>query len=238
MKARTRSISGALMMLVIIPLFAGLLACMPEYVPLGNPERARVDPGMSGLWFAPGDEALIGNIIFFQPWDKRTFLSVNVSIEARGELDPEWYDPDEFDMSTYAGFANVIDEGGLSDEDFEIGVVIHKSWLVKLGGEQFFTWELRGLPVPEESGFEPWYWMDFRIDEKQDKRIVMRKIDPEFPPLDEAPATKKAWEKVVRRHVDDPSMYMDKPIVLTRVHPEHEEMFSELVFDAMTRDSW
>ena len=41
MKARTRSISGALMMLVIVPLFAGLLACMPEYVPLGNPERAR-----------------------------------------------------------------------------------------------------------------------------------------------------------------------------------------------------
>jgi hypothetical protein len=43
MKARTRSISGALMMLVIIPIFAGLLACMPEYVPLDNPEQSRDD---------------------------------------------------------------------------------------------------------------------------------------------------------------------------------------------------
>ena len=238
MKANTRSISGALMMLVIIPLFAGLLACMPEYVPLGNPERARVDPDISGLWYVPGDEELIGSVIFFQPWDKRTWLSVNVSVELLEELDPNLYEPAEFDMATYAGFVNVIEEGGFSEDVFDVGVITYKTWLVKLGGETFFTWELRGLPVPENDGLDPWFWLDFRIDEKNGNRITMRLIDSEFPPLQEAPATKRAWEKVVRKHVDDPAMYMDDPVVLTRVDPEHMEMFSELVFEAMTRDSW
>ena len=135
MKPRTRSISGALMMLVIIPIFAGLLACMPEYVPLGNPERAKVDPDMTGIWYATGDEVLLGNIIFLQPWDKRTWLSVNVSVELREELDPELYDPQKFDMSTYAGFMNVLDDISLDEDSFDIVVITYKAWLVRLAGE-------------------------------------------------------------------------------------------------------
>lgn len=244
MKASTRSISGAVIMLLIIPLFAGLLACMPEYVPLGNPERARIDADMTGLWYAPGEDELIGNVIFFQPWDKRTWLSVNVGVELLEDLDPEVFDPAEFDMSTYSGFVKVMEESNLDAESFEITVVVYKSWLVKLGGETFFTWELRGLPIPEDLDDEersledPWYWLDFRIDQKSRDRFAMRLIDPDFPPLKEAPHTKKGWEKVVRKHVDDESMYMEEPTVLMRVDAEDEELLSELVLYAMTRDSW
>ena len=238
MKARTRSISGALMMLVIIPLFAGLLACMPEYVPLGNPERARIDEHMAGLWFAQGEEELVGNIIFLQPWDKRTWLSVNVSVSLLEDLDPELYDPEEYDVSSYSGLVKVLEDSDFDEDDFEISAIAYKSWLVKLAGETFFTWELRGLPIPEDNGLEPWYWLDFRIDEKNAQRITMRLIDPDFPPLQEAPDTPKGWERVVRKHVDDELLYIDDPTVLERVAPEHEELFGALVFYAMTRDSW
>ena len=239
MKPRTRSISGALMMLVIIPIFAGLLACMPEYVPLGNPERAKVDPDMTGLWYAPGDEVLLGNIIFLQPWDKRTWLSVNVSVELREELDPELYDPQKFDMSTYTGFMNVLDEISLDEDSFDFSVITYKAWLVRLAGETFFTWEWRGLPnepgeeVPDLS--DPWYWIDLRIDEKDKNSIRMRLIDPEFPPLKAAPHTKKGWERVVRKHVDDEAMYLEDTVELTRVAGEHEEDVAELIFYAFTR---
>lgn len=238
MKARTRSISGALMMLVIIPLFAGLLACMPEYIPLGNPERARIDDAMTGLWFSSGDDEFVGNVIFLQPWDKRTWLSVNIGIGLLEDLDPEVYDPGEFDMTTYAGFVKVLDEVGLRAEEFEIAVITYKVWLARIAGETFFTWELRGLPVPEEGGLEPWYWLDFRIDEKSGDRIAMRLIDPDFPPLREAPETKKGWERVVRKHVDNELMYLEDPTVFKRVDPEHEKLFMELIFHAMTRGSW
>ena len=239
MKPRTRSISGALMMLVIIPIFAGLLACMPEYVPLGNPERAKVDPDMTGIWYATGDEVLLGNIIFLQPWDKRTWLSVNVSVELREELDPELYDPQKFDMSTYAGFMNVLDDISLDEDSFDIVVITYKAWLVRLAGKTFFTWEWRGLPnepgeeVPDLA--DPWYWIDLRIDEKDKNSIRMRLIDPEFPPLKAAPHTKKGWERVVRKHVDDEAMYLEDTVVLTRVAGEHEEDVAELIFYAFTR---
>ncbi len=81
MRPNFRSISGAALMLVILPIFAGLLACMPEYVPLGNPERARIDENMSGLWFVESDEDLVGTFVFLEPWDKRTWLVTNVVVE-------------------------------------------------------------------------------------------------------------------------------------------------------------
>ena len=66
MKPNVRSFSGAALMLVIIPIFAGLLACMP--VPVGDPERSRIDPDLNGVWAMDGEEDLEG-IYLFQPWE-------------------------------------------------------------------------------------------------------------------------------------------------------------------------
>ena len=56
MTPKIRSFSGAALMLVIIPIIAGLLACMP--VPIGDPERSRVDPGLNGAWVLQSDDDL------------------------------------------------------------------------------------------------------------------------------------------------------------------------------------
>ena len=70
MKPRIRSASGAVLMLAIIPAIVGLLACMP--VPIGDPERSRIDPEITGawVWLNDGDSSFF----VFEPYDKRTWL--------------------------------------------------------------------------------------------------------------------------------------------------------------------
>ena len=58
-----RSRAGFLLTLALLPLLVGVWACFP--VPVGDPEKSRIDPSMSGLWL--GEEALI----VLDPYDKR-----------------------------------------------------------------------------------------------------------------------------------------------------------------------
>ena len=75
MNATTRSVSGAVLMLAIIPVIVGLLACMP--VPVGDPERSRIDPDLNGIWALTKDDEVDGYYLF-RPWDKRTWLILGV----------------------------------------------------------------------------------------------------------------------------------------------------------------
>jgi hypothetical protein len=225
-----RSISGAALMLVIIPIFAGLLACMPEYVPLGNPERARIDKGMSGMWFVEGegiDSGLMGNIVFLEPWDKRTWLITSIGIQESSSADVGDLEYDG-DLSTYDGFVDLFEHPEVDEDDFEFGTMQYKSWLVKLGGEKFMTWELRVVKDAEEQLLEPWYWQDFRVTEMTEDRLVLHLINPDFEPLEAAPMERRHWEKVVRKHADDEALYFEEEIVLQRVKLEDLELFIEL----------
>jgi len=225
MRPNFRSISGAALMLVIIPIFAGLLACMPEYVPLGNPERARIDEDMSGMWFVADyeSEELIGQFVFLEPWDKRTWLVSNVAIGDIFSTDP----------STYDEFVDLFGHPELDLEDFGLGLLQYKGWLVKLGGETFMTWELRTLFDNTDQLLEPWFWYDLRVTERTPDRMVLHLIDPDFPPLKEAPAERRAWEKVVKKHADNEKLYYEDEVVLERVKEDDLELFVELLSHAL-----
>ena len=227
-------------MLVIIPIFAGLLACMPEYVPLGNPERARIDENMSGLWFVESDEDLVGSFVYFEPWDKRTWLVTNVSVDVSDSISPDGDLDDDFDpdLSTYDGFTEVFAQPDIQEDDFEIGLLQYKGWLVKLGGEVFLTWELRTVVDNTDQLFKPWFWYDMRVTERTTDRIVLHFIDTEFPPLKEAPQTKQAWEKIVRKHADNDELYNDTATILYRVKEEDIELFTELLNSAVLGDTY
>lgn len=237
MRPNFRSVSGALLMLVIIPIFAGLLACMPEYVPLGNPERARIDEDMNGMWFVSGDGTeygLIGHFVVLEPWDKRTWLITTVGIEESFSEDLEDYfydleDEYEYDTSTYEGLVRFFDNPLVDEEDFEASALQYKSWLVKLGGEQFMTWELRVITDDPDDFLMPWYWQDFRVTERTADRMVMHLIDPKFPPLEEAPAERRAWEKVVKKYADDEDLYYEEDIVFERVKEDDLPIFVGLL---------
>ena len=66
MTPRQRSLSGLFLALILVPVLAGLLACLP--VPIGDPERSRIDTSLNGLWLW-GD-----GVMLFEPYDKRTWL--------------------------------------------------------------------------------------------------------------------------------------------------------------------
>lgn len=232
MRPNFRSIGGAALMLVIIPIFAGLLACMPEYVPLGNPERARIDEAMSGMWYSDGESELFGYVVFLQPWDKRTWLITNLMIGEADGADLDQYET-EFDASTYQGFTDFFGHPELDEDDLELGTLQYKGWLAKLGGETFLTWEGRGLVNQPDNLLEPWFSQDFRVTERAPDRIVLHLIDTKFPPLEEAPATKRGWEKVVRKYADDDALYYDDAIVLQRVKEDDIELFVELLNTAL-----
>ncbi len=217
-------------MLGILPIFAGLLACMPEWVPLGDPEKSRVDPEMNGYWFIPGDESFFGGVLVIEPWDKRTWLMLFVTLQEKDEVDIG-----DAEVWTYDGFVDYVSAAEFDEKDYEFGAVPYKAWLVRLKGALFFTWELRGIRDSEDDGMEPSAWIDLRIVEKQPDRLVLDMIDPDFEPLKEAPATRRGWERVVRRHIDEEELYFGELLELIRVRPEDRELFVELANHAMTQ---
>ncbi len=221
---------GALTMLALLPIFAGLLACMPEYVPLGNPERARIDPNMTGMWFASSDDELIGQLLVFQPWDKRTWLVMSVVVEATTDADLG-----DLDAANYDDFFEMLAHPEVSDQDLEIGVITYKGWLAKLGGERFITMEIRGaLEKSEERGLlDPWFWQDMRVTSVDENEMVLHLIDTEFEPLAEADKTKRAWERVVRKHAKNDELYYDEPAVLQRVKEDDLDAAAELINEGL-----
>ncbi len=230
MRPNIRSISGALLMLVIIPIFAGLLACMPEHIPLGNPERARINPEMSGIWFTADSDELLGQVVVLQAWDKRTWLVVNVLIE-------EPVDDEAYDLSTYDGLVRWLDDGHARDDETPLATLLYKGWLTKIGGATFLTWEIRGL-LNEDRGddaglLDPWFWWDFRVTEFGGNTLVLHLIDDEFPPLKEAPRTPRGWEKVIRKHARNEALYLENAARFRRVDSGHEELFGDLVGQAL-----
>lgn len=92
MNSGQRSLSGLLLGIVLIPILASLVACFEVLpVPLGDPDRSRVDPSITGLWLA-GEEVWV-----FEPYDERTWLLTSYSIREKkkcretgdaGEVEP------------------------------------------------------------------------------------------------------------------------------------------------------
>jgi len=235
MNSKARSLSGALLMLVLIPIFAGLLACMP--VPVGDPERSRIDPELTGVWVAvSGQEATIdeSGIYVFEPYDKRTWLISGVGM-GHGEDS----DSSDYDLSTYKGFAEMaaaepVNENHLHAES----IVLYKAWIKKLGGELFMTWEPKvllddGIPEPE-------VWFVFRVVKGDSDSLQLRYVDGESDLFDDVKETRKAYEKVIGRNVDNPELYSDEgddELFMTLVRVQESEMdFVENVFETIS--SW
>ena len=79
MTPRNRSLTGAVIAVLVLPVFAGLLACIPSFpVPIGNPEKSRIDPDISGMWLADAEDQIL--VYLFEPFDKRTWLISAVEV--------------------------------------------------------------------------------------------------------------------------------------------------------------
>lgn len=223
MTPKSRSLSGAALALVLIPIFAGLLACMP--VPIGNPERSRIDPELSGVWAVLQTEGSGSDAIFYiiEPYDKRTWLVTGGAMGAGEDSDLS-----DYDLASYSGFIELAATESVNKNSVYLDeMIVYKAWLKKLGGEIFMTWEPKiyldeGIGVPDT-------WMVYRLEKDGHDRIKMHLLDGDSDLFNDVEKTRRAYEKVIRKNALNPELYgytdEDDAIFMTFARVQEPEMF-------------
>ena len=81
--SRARTIAGLALFAGLAPFLLALMACLK--VPVGNPERSRIDPALSGVWRADHGQSgtLLGELWIIEPWDARTWIVTTLERERR-----------------------------------------------------------------------------------------------------------------------------------------------------------
>lgn len=211
-------------MLLVLPGIVGLLACMP--VPIGDPERSRVDPALNGVWYWA--DASDPGFYAFEPYDKRTWLLTGVPLEEGPDADFS-----DYDLATHAGFAalakseSVGDSGAMATE-----VVMYKAWRKKLAGSWFMTWEPKAQFENED--FAPDMWLVFRIERPDADTLHLYMVNGEDEVFRKADKTRRAYERVLKKNVRNEEIYTDEPISLTRLTPEQFEFFGSLADEVIS----
>jgi len=217
MKSTTRSVSSAVLMLAIIPGIVGLLACMP--VPIGNPERSRIDPEISGAWLFPSDEEPA--FYAFEPYDKRTWLLTIVPIEQGEEADLAHYQ-----LSKQVDIDRLIENESVGkDGPTATSVSLYKAWRTRLGGEWFMTLEPKADFGNEHFLSEVWFV--FRIGRPNEDELVLRMVGGDlFKGVEE---TRRAFERIIRKNARNEKLYDKETMRLVRLKPEQADFFGDLV---------
>ena len=208
MNARQRSLSGLILAIILLPVLAGLLACfdlMP--VPLGDPEKSRVDHGLDGMWLAEYEAVWL-----LEPFDEHAWLITVYDIdtedceaageEAAGEeVDAAAESPDQTETEPPAEdeiqeiieiepiedkYAYEIAELRAVDPDCVAGEIdsFFKVWSTTIGPAEFLTFEEKGM-FDEDSGFVPGEWLVFRLVRKGGDELHLRWLDSEYEGFDE-----------------------------------------------------
>jgi len=237
MKPNFRSISGAALMLVIIPIFAGLLACMP--VPIGDPEKSRIDPDITGVWIMEDDGGGVAAYMF-RPYDKRSWLLMGAEFELGEEFVGE-----EPEIRTTKDAINALETYPIGSNGLtSTSTVAYKVWLAKLGGEQFMTWEIVG-GFQDDGSFTSEFWYVFKVHKTSDKQFELFMLNPENDAFDDivmpkeyegddyANKMRRTWERAIKKSIDDPELYVDDPMVFRRLPvplmDKASELFQEVV---------
>jgi len=241
MKPLHRSLAGLSIAIVTVPFLISLLACLP--VPLGDAEKSRVNPALSGIWISPEEES----VFLIEPYDKRTWLVSNISIYVNEKHCPELEVSPGGVETDYELLIRQLQQSDFRcarrSEEFP---GLYKVWRTKLGGQWFMTWEGKGF-LDVEVGFAPFIWFGFKIGstsenefslwmvyedydgfatpDVSEKLDALEELDPPYDPR-VLKAARKAVERVISRNVDDDDLY-DGEIVLHRLLPEHYELFEE-----------
>ena len=214
-----RTIGGIALMLILIPVFIGLLACMP--VPVGNPEKSRINSDLNGIWvgFSPDD---FETLLVLEPYDKRTWLVRWYGIEIPGEpvVDPASLDS----LDEHVEMLTTL-------EDSEAEVIVYKGWLVRLGGQQFMTWEPKGL-FNSIDDFQTEYWMVWHVDMSLQGELQLKMVSRSFEGFDDVDESRRAVEKVIRKNADNPDLFGDPEdqyvMRFFRIDEEHEKLIESI----------
>ena len=231
MKPRSRSLTGAVIAVLVLPVFVGLLACLP--VPIGDPEKSRIDPELSGMWIGTFDDL---DVALFEPYDKRTWLLTMFEVSS-GEEDCDWPDAsdedNDIDPIDWTYDMAIREMGPLESGCLASGsLALFKVWMKKLGGQWFMIWEKKSV-FDDEDEFDTEEWWVFRIDKRDPDKFFLWMVES-YDGFDDVDETRKAYERVIKKNVDDPELYAEDPWVFWRVQAEDRPNFIAIMDDVVT----
>jgi hypothetical protein len=244
---RNRSRAGLIVSILILPLLLGVMACFVLPVPIGNPEKSRIDPAMSGIWLAADESE--GWLVALEPYDKRTWLVTWMMLEAATDEDEEDGDdgaevdePEtakEDDVVTSDPEVVVVDAETaesylerLRDGAYVIDQVsFHKGWLTTIKGVRFMVWQPM-VDVGSERGMNPEWWWVQRVESVNSEHMDTDFINPEFEDLGKV-ETRSQAEKLIRRHIKNPELFVEEGDMpdYERVPQEDYDLIAEMLDD-------
>lgn len=199
--SRPRLTGAAFLLLVVVPSVLGLEGCDEISVPIGNIERSRADPALSGVWLAsnPEESALLA---FIEPYDKRSWLIWAVDLRRKSA------DAEDKTMGAPVDPAALSGWLGQGEEELE-AIGAFKAWLTRLGGERFLVLEpMRQLGTQIGIGADDWYV--FRIEMRGNDAFAASMVDANFQDLDKV-TTSRAAEVIIRKNARNPALYGVEP---------------------------
>ena len=239
---RNRSRAGLIVSILIVPLLLGVMACFVLPVPIGDPEKSRVDPAMSGIWLTADESE--GWLVALEPYDKRTWLVTWMMLEAATDEDDE---AEAGEAETTNDDDALTSDTAMADDDSEAAesylerlrdgayvidqVSFHKGWLTTIKGVRFMVWQPM-VDVDSERGMNPEWWWVQRVDSVTKEHMDTDFINPEFKDLGKV-ETRSQAEKLIRQNIKNPELFakeVDFPDY-QRVPQEDYDLIAEMLDD-------
>jgi len=186
------------------PFLLARMACLRA--PVGDPEKSRIDPALSGVWRVEHNGRSSDSLWIIEPWDARTWIVT--TLDARDDESA-----DESAATTPRDVLTLLESSGLESID------AHKGWLATFGGVRFLVLEPK-RPLHDLAGERPEFWLALKVKKTTAERVELLLVIGKN--VDEAKTTAKA-EAILRKHARNPALYGDgsESYVLLRV-PETE----------------
>lgn len=237
MIARYRSRFGFLLAVFMLPALLGVMACLDLPAPVGDPERSRIDPALSGAWVWPSDE---GWVFIFEPYDKRTWLVRFVDLSVADDVADE---PEEAEGPEQAKNDRSLEEIVTVEKSgpsilalIETGelkifsISLMKAWRKRISGRSFITFEFRGM-IDKESGLEPYVWWVAKAELVDESNLSLQFVNQDLEGI-EAGMTRSQLERLIRRNLDNPELlFVGDPWLLERVSQDDFGVLAEMLKD-------
>jgi len=146
-------------------------------------------------------------------------------------------------MSDYDELMSSLARYGTECYEVDRPAAAVKTWRTKLGGQWFMTWEQMGV-FSSEQEFEAEAWWVFQIDSSEHDRLRLNWINQDadawdvFDDVEDDDITRRAVERVIRRHADDEDFYeTDVLFDFQRVKPEHYDLLEDFLDEGLLADN-
>jgi len=228
---RRRSGLGALATILFLPALLGVMGCLELPAPVGDPEKSRIDPGMSGIWLQSDDSD--GLLWIFEPYDKRTWLIRWVELAEKTSDEVE-----DFEATPSADADESVDDELTALQLLQAdrvkvnGVALFKGWRKRISGQSFITMEFKGM-LGSETGMESGIWWVAKAKLIDPDHLELKFIKNEFEGIEED-MTQTQLERIVRRNIDNPEFFLDEVFggVLERVPQADYDVVAAMIEEA------